>query len=817
MSVINQTLLLAGDDAYNLTKSLRFRKSASAYLNRTPASAGNRKTWTFSGWVKRSNIGSTGALFGGGTSGSNYGEIYFSNDAFSFYNEATATEVKTSAVYRDPSAWYHLIVATDTTQATSSNRVKLYVNGVQQTSLAGTTNYPSQNADLYINSASIHSIGSLYYTASNTDYLDGYLTEVNFIDGQQLTASSFGQTDVLTGVWKPKKYAGTYGTNGFYLPFTDVATTSGSNAGLGKDFSGNGNYWNTNNISVTAGSTYDSMNDVPTLTSATTANYAVLNPLEMLTGMNLSQGNLYTVATSGYDTAVKATMPVPLTGKYYWEILDVSQGNRGWMGLYHTNRQLTSSLIATTPYDISYGPWDGKIYVQSGTASGTYSTSTTNDIVMFAVDADNGKLYVGKNGTWFNSGVPASGTGFVASLTSGQQYSPWFGETGGTVTTVAFNFGQRPFNYTPPTGFVALNTYNLPTSTIVKGNTVMDALLYTGNGSASQRTDISWANMQPDMVWVKSRSGAYNNDINDDVRGVTQALCTNSTAAEDGPVAFGADGFGYNGVSNQLRVYTADQRWNANTATYVAWGWKASGASAISNTSGSITSTVSANPTAGFSVVTYTGNGSGGATVGHGLGVAPKMIIVKRRDSGVGSTNWYVYNANLNNGTNPAQYYLQLQSTSGQGGASSIWNDTAPTSSVFSVGTSSETNGSGGTFVAYCWSEIAGFSKFGSYTGNGSADGTFVHLGFRPKLIMIKSTANNDWWFEDTSRSTYNVMQNLLYPNSSNAELVSSSNNIDALSNGFKLRTTDGAVNTSSQTYIYMAFAEVPTKFALAR
>jgi len=330
MSVIGSNILAGSSGqggGYNLTKSLRFRSSASAYLNRTPASAGNQKTWTWSGWVKRGSLGGDNSIFTAYGNGTQTGGIYFSNDTvtdalevrFSFSGGWTGTLV-TSQVFRDPSAWYHIVFAADTTQATSSNRLKLYVNGVQVTAFQ-TSTYPSQNTDGFVNQAQLHEIGRL---VTNNGYLfDGYMAEVNFIDGLALTPSSFGETSTTTGVWIPKKYTGTYGTNGFYLPFTDnSALTTSSNVGLGKDFSGNSNYWTTNNISITSGSTYDSMTDVPTLTSATAGNYCVLNPLSLGRAVlpTLSEANLKaTVGGSNGDAVTYGTFGVS-SGKWYWEV-----------------------------------------------------------------------------------------------------------------------------------------------------------------------------------------------------------------------------------------------------------------------------------------------------------------------------------------------------------------------------------------------------------------------------------------------------------------------------------------------------------------
>jgi hypothetical protein len=375
------------------------------------------------------------------------------------------------------------------------------------------------------------------------------------------------------------------------------------------------------------------------------------------------------------------------------------------------------------------------------------------------------------------------------------------GSSGGSCTGV-INFGQRPFAYTPPTGFIALNTYNLPDSTIKKGNTVMDATLYTGTGASLSITNAGA--FKPDFVWMKGRSNVRNNNLYDSVRGTTKELSSNSTGAEStnstGLTAFNSNGW----------TIGSDGGINTSSETYVGWQWQAGQGTNTSNTSGSITSTVSVNTTAGFSVVTYTGTGAN-ATVGHGLGVAPRMIIFKSRSA---AQNWAVYHASIG-----ATQYLRLNGTLAATTDSTFMNNTSPTSSVFSVGSSSDVNANTGTFVAYCWAEIAGFSKFGSYTGNASTDGPFIYTGFRPKFVMIKcssSTTNSVWVIKDTSRNLYNTANANLYADQSLAEDTTSTVNIDLLSNGFKLRGTYPGIN-AAQTYIYMAFAENPFKNANAR
>lgn len=338
---------------------------------------------------------------------------------------------------------------------------------------------------------------------------------------------------------------------------------------------------------------------------------------------------------------------------------------------------------------------------------------------------------------------------------------------------------------------------------ITKPNLHFDATTYTGTGSALSVTN---GGFQPDFVWIKRRDGTQSHQLYDVIRGVNKAVYSNLTDGEtteaNGLSAFTSSGF----------TVISDIGVNTSSGTYVGWNWKAGG-TAVSNTAGTITSSVSANPTAGFSVVTYTGTGAN-ATVGHGLGVAPQMIIVKCRSNA--STNFTVYHTSIGN---TGYIYLNLTNVAVTG-YSGFWNNTSPISSVFSLGSDVDgyVNGSGRTNVAYCFAPIAGYSAFGSYTGNASTDGPFVYTGFKPKFLMIKRTdTTNSWVIQDTSRSVYNVSQNNIYADSSGAEASYGSELTDILSNGFKQRNTGVSMNASGGTYVYAAFAEAPFKYANAR
>jgi len=335
-------------------------------------------------------------------------------------------------------------------------------------------------------------------------------------------------------------------------------------------------------------------------------------------------------------------------------------------------------------------------------------------------------------------------------------------------------------------------------TTIDNGEEHFNTVLYTGDGSADN--DITGVGFAPDFVWAKNRGAADAHWVLDSTRGATKGLYTNGTAAENTQnhlISFDSDGFSVGNQANGL---------NTSSNNYVAWNWKANGGTTSSNSNGSITSTVQANTTAGFSIVTYTGTGSN-ATVGHGLGAVPAWVLIKNRDSS--SAGWYSNHQGLSSGGK----VIFLNVTNAETTDSSVFNSTDPTSTVFSVGTNTGTNGSSNDLIAYCFAEKQGYSKFGSFAGNNNSDGAFVYLGFKPAWIMIKSSAtggsNYDWVIFDNKRNTFNVSDNTLDANLSNAEVTSGRNEVDFLSNGFKCRESYADVN-SNTTYIYIAFAEHP-------
>jgi hypothetical protein len=433
---------------YFLNKSLRFRSSASAYLNRTPAVAGSQTTWTWSGWVKRGTLGSAlQQIFGvaNGSNDANYLTLFFQSDTLGFtqWNSPTLYRV-TTQVFRDPAAWYHIVLVLDTTQATAANRILVYVNGTAITSFSSNLN-PAQNATLPINGAVVHQMGRDAFTSGSINF-DGEMAEVNFVDGQALAPTAFGAYSIYNQ-WLPIKYAGTYGTNGFYLPFTNTASTST----LVADSSGNGNNWTANNISLTAGSTYDSLTDVPTLTSTTVANYAVLNALAPVGGTFSSANLQYTGPTAW--RIVPATLA--MNGSYYAEATLLANA-----GAHNISNVYAAFGIAPISIGVINAPgiantltvYDtGYVYNQTTQATDIGSSFVLGNVIGIAFNSSTGAFTIYKNNVSVSTGT-FSATGPFTFI-----YSSYDG-TGGQM---AINFGQQPFTYTAPSGFLPLNTFNI--------------------------------------------------------------------------------------------------------------------------------------------------------------------------------------------------------------------------------------------------------------------------------------------------------------------------------------------------------------------
>lgn len=789
----------AGD--YEIDYSCRFNQPDSPALTRTLGTPTNRKIWTFSAWIKQ------GAAFGGDnryifsahTSGSDAGflGIWMKDDNRLALGGWSTDWRFTTSVYRDTAAHMHICVGVDTTQSVAGDRIKIEINGVELTAFDSSTN-PTLNYEFVINSATQHVVGGDDSGAPD-DFWDGYMAEVVFIDGTPKTASDFGETND-DGVWVPKKYAGAYGDNGFNLDFADSSA-------LGNDVSGEGNDFASSGLASA-----DQMPDTPT------KNYCVMNAVDPSADeFTLTEGNLRT--TSGDGAVIRSTFLME-SGKWYWESQtssSVTDDASPRIGIQLPDSSSTS-IASTGGYAIDCD--GGKIY-NGSSATATSTTVSANDYFSFAYDADAEKLWIGKvvsgTRTWLNPGGSAasdanvtSGTNATYTSVTAPRLAAMEGHDERDQGTDGWNFGQKTFqgnSGTPPTDFVSLDTSNIAAPDIKDPSGYFQTELYTGNGTAigSGGNAITFSgnsSMQPDFVWIKNRDADDDHSNYDSVRGTTKQLEMNSTDTEttesESLTTFGSDGFTV-GSLNQV---------NTNTENFVAWCWKGDGtAGGTLNEVGDINSQVNVNTTAGFSIVGYTGNGSDSQTIGHGLGVTPQTVLVLPRSSGDHHliSNWE---------TGVTAFSEKLKINDREGATSSSTQVKGGGSTTFTVGTDGNINGSGSTYIAYCFANVEGFSKLGTYTGNGNADGPFVYCGFRPRLIVIKAaTATESWPMYDAAINSYNsgtttgMVQ--LFTNNTNAESAGSNENLDILSNGFKLRSTNDPVN-SSNTYIFMAFAENP-------
>ncbi len=770
---------------FGIGDSLRFEDGSNSYLSWTPASAGNTTTYTVSFWIKGFDLREQTILSAENGAAQTFiklrsdGQIQFGAWNGSSYD----FNLRTTALHRDPSAFYHIVCVMDGGNATSSDRQRIYVNGERRTSFTHET-YTASGQE--INTAVTHYLGRLP-AAGSTQYLSALLADVYFIDGQALDPTSFGET--VDGYWRPVAYSGSYGANGFHLEFGGAVT----------DSSGNGNDWTANNISA-----HDYMPDTPT------NNFAVLNAVDKGSAVTLSEGNL--AATLVADDAVRSTFHFDIDGSQSW-----------YAEMYVSGTPNSSSGIgivtSTASMDASGGNAETYWYFANGNKRNVtevaYGASyTAGDVI--GVGVSGGAVTFYKNGVSQGSAFTGLSGSFAFAVA----------EFNGTSTKFIYNFGQDStfagattaggntdangigdFKYAPPTGYLALCTSNLPTPTIVDGSQHFVSYLYTADGtSPKSRTGIGFT---PDFLWFKDRTTAFSHALYDTVRGTNKGLQSNSTNAENSYTlltSFDADGF------TTTNDGTVGNLLNNSTDAYVTWAWKAGG-SAVSNTDGSITSQVSANTDMGFSVCTYTGDGGYPTSFGHGLGVAPDMVIVKGRDV---AYPWMVYHRSLPS----ALYYLRLNETNAQATHSGMWDGSAnpdgPTSSVVNLGTHIWTNSSGNDYVAYCFAN-SDIIKCGKYVGNGSSDGPMVFTGGRPAFVLLKksSAAGDNWSMYDNKRDIDNTVREYLIPNDSQA--AGATDTMDFVSNGFKVRNSGAYINTSGATYIYLAIMETPLKNATAR
>lgn len=751
----------------SITNSLRFNDDDQPYLSRTPSTAWNTKTWTWAWWFKRSNLAIPIALMSANLDGDDRTYIYIWWDDVLSFNNQIAWSYKQMFVswrLRDPSEWTHIIVAVDTTQVVDTDRVKIYINGVLNQDYSSAT-YPAQNDDTYINAANIQWIGYQTNLWVWFRHIDGYLSDVHLVDGQALDASNFWQFRA-DGKWIPKTVnISNYGTNGFALNFW-----SGSNLGI--DSSGNGNDFVANNFDTT-----DQVIDTPS------NNFATLNPLD-LTNATLSQWNLRIVATSN-NWASFSTIEIPETGKYYLEMYD--------------EFITTNSTPYVSVWDIvymSYGRiFDSSEYVYTEVADNA-TLHDDGDYISALVDADAWTV------EFFHNNV--SQWVFNNAFTNGRKIRLYLALSW---DKMVMNFGQwwqvwlqnctwawGSFKYCPPAWYKALSTANLPSSTISNPSDHFDIVTYTWNGITQSITDLSF---QPDFTWIKwrtwtSRAHVLQNSIN----WAWNYLISNTTSAEQ-----------Y--LSNYITNFTPNwfDLWdwwavNASTEWFVAWNWKG-GWTAVSNTDGTITSQVSVNQTAWFSIASYRWNWVLWATIWHGLNQSPELTFIKNRDTW--TTSWVV----LTSVIDWSQDYLYLNSNGPK------WDNVAASlnPTTFAVWSWLNGNESWAKLISYSFHSVPWYSKIWSYTWNGNTDGPFIYTGFKPKYIMVKRTNDIGYWdIIDSQREKYNPRGKQLMADNNSAEPASVDHDVDFLSNGFKWRDTSNSVNANASTYIYIAFAEYPFK-----
>ena len=777
--------------------------------------SGNRKTFTISVWVKKcntpGNIGDGDDQYsmisaGGGGSGASAGNFFFYNDDTLRFTSnpqpSVVLQLITNRRFRDDTSWYHLMAVLDTTQATESNRAKIYVNGVQETSFS-TATYPSQdNTTVYLNGAFQHRVGSNSLgsnIANSYGNFNGYLAEFNFIDGQALDPSSFGFTDPQTGIWMPKRYEGTYGTNGFYLDFTDNTSTTT----LGIDKSPNGNDFTPEDVDVT-----DCVLDTPSNNFAT---WNVEDGEGKDNSGSFSEGNLKVqIAYQGNDEESGATLAFS-SGKWYWE--EYMQASTADASMVGVGVKSIGGIYANNGNHWRVRGGGGESDHNGSQTNVSGFSWTTGDIIGIAVDMDAGTWTASKNGTWIGANIHTNISGTVTPTmhnSNGSERHTFitnFGQDSsfaGTKTAQGYkdSFGIGDFYYPVPSGYRALCSKNLPPNvpSVVKPQKHFECVTFTGNGSTGQ--SITSLEFQPDFIWFKNRSAGNNHASMNSVIGRSKGLYPdsnsidfNSSAGRD-LVSFAPSGFT---VGNPEQASST----NNNGSNLVAWCWKAGGATTVSNSDGSITSSVSANPIGGFSIIQYTGTGSA-ATIGHGLGKAPKLIWVKNRTT---TQDWFVNNGMI---FNDYGKYYKLNSSQNVASDTNVFPNTAPTSTVFSVGGDNAVNGNGDTYVAYVWSEIPGFSQFGYWTGNGSTDGTYVHTGFTPRMMIYRKAVDENWHILDTQRDPNNPNKLGLDPNLSNAEADDSNLQIDFLGSGFKMRASHGTSNGDDVKYFYYTWAGQP-------
>ncbi len=762
MAIGSPQWMYSSGEAYEIDQSLKFNDDDSAYLSKTfGSSPTSLKTWTLSCWIKRSSTGTTNYVLSYDSGGNPMGILGFnSSDQFHYYDRDASSgsadiALYTTQLFRDPNAWYHFVIKVDTTQGTESNRVKIYLNGLQITAW-DTETYPAQNYDTIL-------VGNHYVNISgwgsspSSSYIDGYLSEVNFIDGQALTPADFGETGDY-GEWKPVQYSGTYGTNGFYLPFKQDYTVEGfstvtyKGAGADQYIGGTGfspdMVWIKSRSDAEHHQLYDSVRGaykdvIPNLTAAE--------------GNTVADADAGLVAfnTDGFSCAGN-TARTNGSGKTYvawnWDM-----GNP------------TSNIGST---GIQFDNSDDDIVFELGTALGTGSFTVEYWTYFDSLQNYDTIFSTSRSTTGFNAGTDANGMAVWYSLGDDRILE----SASGTYAT-----GQW---------------YH--TAYVRNGTTLK---VYVNGVEKDSATDNNDYSEQTASVGALDGASEFSGIILDSLR-VSNVARYTSNNFETPQARFTSDSntlFLLNAPSESSTTLT-DSSSNSLSLTITGTSVVSSSGSkpAFTNTDGSITSLVRANPTYGQSIVSWTGNG----TVGHGLSSSPDMFVVKPRNA---TGAWWTWHKDL---SNTSQGYLQLNSTAAEATNSLVWDNASPVTSTTINANTAYINNATDNYIAYCFHSVTGYSKFGSYTGNASTDGSLsVTTGFAPAFLMVKRTnGTGGWVMVDNTRNPSNPINKYSQANTTDTEASGSLFNFT--STGFNLLANLADINSNGGTYIYMAFAD---------
>ena len=803
-----------------IDQSLRFTGNSNCLIR----TAGGAVTgdWTISFWIKMPGQLSTGAdgylfmfgqyqptmtginMYGNHNTGGSIGVIGLIGHVSQHWSFPGR--------HRDPSAWYHIVLKRQGSTLTG------WSNGVQG------VNYTSAGGSTYnIASGDLLTIGDSTYTGGIAAPFEGYMADWHFVDGQAKDATDFGRYNE-DNVWVPKTYTGTYGSQGFHLTF-DSSQDSNPLTGIGIDSSGNNNHFvsrntvsGTWNAFLTATSNTNRLTDID-YKDTPTSNYSLFNPLwtqmtPSVKGVNMELNTAQTI--TGQSTF---RFPVGTTGKYWVEAGTASYGATTNPPALLLTSELDAAGLSNTSWSTTanYSGIGGHIsafYTNFNSTTANSFTMSTGQVAL-GINFDDQEVLMYNGGSLINTDTTVDFTKELALNvqqpdTQYNTYDPYL------------NSGQQPYIQTPPAGYKELQTNNLPEPKIKNGKKHMTTLTWVGNGTNGR--NITGAEFQPDLVWIKSHATGNQWNCYDSLRGVTKTLQLDNTYSQS-IVANSLTAFNSDGI--QVGTGASD---NTSGYSYVGYSWKAGGAPTTVNTNaagaaqtaGSVkvddangsfaqgtiaVEKMSVNTTAGFSIVEYDPPGSAG-NFPHGLGAVPEFAIFKRYENPNGY-GWDVYHKELGN---QSKVQLDYSATAGSYGTSTAhWNNTTPTDTVFTIGASGNNNTTGGKVVAYIWTPIAGYSKFGDFTGNANADGPFVYLGFKPQFILIKNNgAANNWALIDTARDPVNdaVDTHVLYPDDYGAE--GGNYGFDILSNGFKCRGSSGEFNGAGHHMVYAAFASNP-------